>query len=268
MITKRVAPNSRVRVVIILVLAGLIIAILEKSGSLSVPKSFFASIFNPIQLSIYRTYQNISHVGGAFVSIGSLHQKNTDLELENATLKAENSRLKDLEAENAALREQLSAPKIGLTLSQVANVVGFGTGGNRNNLLIDKGSSDKVKVGDFVVLKNLYVGRIREVQPKSSRVQLITDPDTKIPAVTSAGALGVVVGQFGTESHLANVIQDDKLNQDDLVFTSGEAGFPKGLVIGRISEVRKVSKELFQDATLQSLLNLNEMRVVFVMEQK
>ncbi|MDP2671123.1 MAG: rod shape-determining protein MreC [bacterium] len=266
--SKLIASVSKIRLFFLILFVGLILIFLERFGALDFAKGVVSYLSTPIQLSVYRSYQNLSQSLDAVVSIGGLHARNSTLERENALLLAENIKIRSLEKENENLRAQLGSPKIGLKLKEIASVIGFGVGGNRDSLLLDQGQNQKIKKGDLVVVRNIFVGTVVEVSPRTSRVALITDPQTKIPAITQSGAVGVLAGQFGTEAHLTNVIQDDKLNEGELVLTSGEADYPKNLVLGKITSVKKVSRELFQNAKVESLLPAGELQTVFVMERK
>lgn len=259
---------SKLRVAVAILLFGVVLTVIEKGGLLNPLKDFAAEAASPIQIVLYQTYQNFSESFQGFLEIGSLRARNVKLEVANSQLTAENSRLKDLEAENQALRVQLGVGKLPAKILQVARIIGFGTAGSRDSLLIDKGSADKLVVGDIAVVKNIYVGTIVEETAHSAQIRLLQDPAVKIPAVTEDGAIGIAVGEFGTEAHLTNVVQDDKLHAGDLVLSSGEALLPQGLILGRLSQIQKVNRELFQDARIDPLLDITKLKTLFIMSQK
>ena len=243
---------------------AVVIALIERSGILEPAKSLLGGLANPVQISLYRSWQSLSGLASGFSSIGSLRKVNVELELKNAILEAEISHLVSLEIENKVLREQLGTRGSALKMISSASVIGFGTGGSGGSFLLDKGRGAGVHKDDLVLVKNIYLGKIAEVSPTSSRVQLLTDPSTKIPAQTASGAIGLVTGEFGTEIKLGSVVQDDVLKIGDLVFSFGEGDVPKGLVLGKIKSVKKVSRELFQEATLEMLLEPAKLTTVFI----
>jgi cell shape-determining protein MreC len=54
------------------------------------------------------------------------------------------------------------------------------------------------------------------------------------------------------------------LNNEDVVLTSGEDGILKGLLIGKISEVKKEDAGVFQSAKIGLLLDYQNLTQVFV----
>jgi rod shape-determining protein MreC len=263
---KTASSFAKARLLLAVAFVGMAFFLFERAGSLNFAKDAAALVLTPIQYSLYRTYLGAANQLQAFAGIGGLRQKNVALEIERATLEAEVARIGALEEENQALREQLKTPLQAQKILTEASVIGLGTAGVRGSLLLDKGSREGVRVGDFVVVKNIYLGQVAEVSPRTARISLITEPATKIPAVTSSGALGLLVGQYGTEAKLTNVIQDDRLVEGDLLLSSGEADFPKGLVLGRLASVNKVSRELFQEAKIEPLLDATFLRTVFILK--
>jgi rod shape-determining protein MreC len=61
----------------------------------------------------------------------------------------------------------------------------------RRSILIDRGTSDGVRVGHPVVMGDVYVGRVRVARAHSSLVQLVTDPRSRLEVFvrTSKGQL-------------------------------------------------------------------------------
>lgn len=61
----------------------------------------------------------------------------------------------------------------------------------RRSILIDRGRSDGVRVGDTVVMGATYLGRVRQVYGSTARVQLLTDPSSRLEVFvrTSKGKL-------------------------------------------------------------------------------
>jgi len=264
---KTTSSFAKARLLIGITIVGFALFLIETSGSLNFARNLASFVLTPIQYSLYRSYFGITNHLQALGSVGALRTENVELEIENATLEAEASRISRLESENEALRDQLATPARPNKILTDASVIGLGTAGVRGSLLINKGSHDGIRAGDFVVLKNILVGVVAESAPKTSRISLILDPSTKIPAVTAAGAIGLLIGKFGTEVKLENVVQDELLREGDLVMSSGEADFPKGLVLGRIVSVNKVSAELFQEAKVEPLIDASHLKTVFVLRQ-
>src|SRR3972149_5374096 len=218
----------------------------------------------PLQEAFYRGFKSIDNTFSTLVQIGGLRKTNAELKIENAVLKAENLLLKSLEKENESLRKQLGTPASELKILAAAHPVGKGIFGTRSVLEIDKGERDTVKEGELFVFQNILLGKVVNVTSRLSSVQLLSDPDMKIPVVTSGGAEGISEGEFGSRVSLTNVVQEEKLSEGELVYTSGKGSYPRGLVVGQIEKVNKVEKELFQKAVLAPLFDTQSLDLVYI----
>ncbi len=255
------------RIYPILLFAGVILFVLIVIGLLNPFLSLTQGLTLPLQVSFHNLSQGVGNLVSTAGQIGSLRGKNSALQVENSELQAENASLKKLETENKSLREQLGTPLKELKVKQTARVIGLGGLGTKNVLLIDQGQNQGVKKGDLVVVKNILLGEIVAVSPKVSSVQLLDDPDTKIPAKTQGGAEGIAEGRFGAGIVLTNVLQSAKLKPNELVMTSGKDNFPANLVLGQINKVNKVEKEFFQSATIEGLVETKDLPVVYIVEK-
>lgn len=239
---------------------ALVILALERVGLLR----GLTSVGQPLQLAFYATTQNLKESFSTIFEIGSLREKNSQLSETTAFLEAENGRLKKLEEENKLLRDQLGIKQPeGVTLTQ-ASVLGYSLATSRGFINLDKGEKAGIKVGDLALLAEIVLGKVSSVGPNSAQIQLLSDPESKILGETEAKAKGVVVGDFGSRMKLTKVLLDDDLQPGELVFTSGEEGMPKGLVVGKISKVKRLEAELFQEAEIEPLVDLNKLEIVFL----
>jgi rod shape-determining protein MreC len=139
--------------------------------------------------------------------------------------------------------------------------------------IIDKGTSDGVKVGDAVVYKNNLLGKISKISDSLSEVTLVTNTSSSFTAKTSSSqALGVIKGQGGGQMILDNVLLSDNLKPSDLVLTNGDTnlsgkGYPPDLVVGKIVSVDKKASSLFQRAEVSSFIDFAKITTVFVISK-
>ena len=260
--------KSRYRILLILIIIGLVFTFSEALGLLEPVRNFAQKVAVPLQLVVYQSKQNVENVLATVTEIGSMRDKNSSLSFENTILIAENTKLQELAQENKVLREQLGATSSKNQNLIVAKTIGVSPLASKRLLILDKGEINGVRENMIVVVKNILIGKIFEVFPRSSSVQLISDPDTKISVVTGRKIKGILEGQFGAEALLTNVVQSDTLKVGDLVSTTGEGDFPSGLVIGQIKEVKKVEKELFQKAVVAPFLLPESLSTVFLLDDK
>lgn len=216
----------------------------------------------PVKLSLYRGKQKFWATFSFLSFWRSGQQKIKYLEERNRELQVEAQKTKALEEENRTLRAQLK-----VVLPSNWELLPAQTLGKTRYLTIDKGEKEGVKIGQVVILKNILVGKVVAVSLQESQVRLPADPESKIPVRTAkTGAEGLLVGQFGRGMVLEKVTQGESLEGEDLVVTTGESGYPKDLIIGKVSWVEKKESEVFQKAGVEPSLNFDEIEVIFLVK--
>lgn len=254
-----------IKSVLILLIVSLVLISADHFRMLEVPKSIFGTLFVPVQIGLDRTVKKITYELNTITEIGRIRDRNRDLEYNSALLSAENIKLKALESENKILREQLQS-KIKTKLLTPVNTIGFSQIGGAKYLMIDQGSNNGVRRDQLVVLNEILIGKIEAVGPVSANIILTTHPEFKIPANTQRGTKGLAVGRYQQEVRLTKILPEEKVEVGDQVQTSGEAGFPKGLIIGKVEEVFKSDKDIFQEAKVSLLINPEKFSIVFLLE--
>lgn len=255
----------RVKSILIIILLSIVLIALDVLGFVSPVKGIVSEVVEPVQIGFYRLSKKIQFEIATITEIGKIRDKNRDLEYNLALIQAENAMLKKLEEENRILKDQLGVTGKSAKLIQT-QAVGFSSVGSDRFMVVDKGSKDRVKKDNLVILRDILIGKIDTAGPVSSNVALLTNPKFIVPVVTSQKSKGLLVGQYHNEMRLTKVLPEEKLEVGDVVMTSGEAGFPKRLVTGRIEKVLKSDKEIFQEAQVKPLLNLEKLETVFILE--
>lgn len=256
------------KVVLIIAVFGMLI-FLNPYNLFNSVRSVFFSITYPFQKSFHFASYKINQFNSFVSSIGELKRDNERLIKENQNLSAENAMLRDMKKENIILREQLDlAPREKFELRS-ALVTSQDSHGFGNWLTIDKGTREGIKKGMPVIVSDgILIGRIEEAYSGRSKVILITNPQSSVNAVVNdTNAKGIVKGEFGLGSILDMVLQTDIIQEGNEVVTSGIGeDIPRGLLIGKIQEVRSSEDRLFQQAVITPLVKFSKLRVVFVIK--
>jgi len=240
---------------LIFLLTSGIIYFLDNFGNLKFLHSISDFLFVPVKRQVYQSTKKIVNV-----SKKNNQAKKDLIKITNQLLVAK-EKIKELEEENKALRAQLETPLPPQWKYQDGKVIGLS-----GDLSIDKGKKDGLKEGQIVLAENILVGKIKKTSATQSQVQLPINSQSIIPVVTGkTKARGILKGQFGTKIVLENVLQEEKLEENDSVLTSGGEGFPRGLLIGRIKKIIKKEAEIYQKAEVEPLLNYKELETVFVL---
>lgn len=189
-------------------------------------------------------------------------------------LTAENAKLRILENENRILREHLDfANRSGFDLI-LANIIatgGLSEGANRS-VIIDKGAGNGLKDGQIVLSsQGIVAGKIIAAKDNMAEVCLLNGPKCSfaVTVLNSDKTRGIVEGELGLTVKMKFIPQTDNIEKGDLIITSGlEPDIPRGLVIGKISEVEKGSNELWQSAVVEPLADLDDLSIVSVLLPK
>jgi rod shape-determining protein MreC len=97
---------------------------------------------------------------------------------------------------------------------------------------------------------------------------LLTDPASSVNAlIQSSRATGVVQGQGQRGLVMRYIEQSEQVAVGDVVLTSGLGGnFPKRLVIGQVTAVKRNDVEMFQEVQVQSAVRFDRLEIVLVVQ--
>jgi rod shape-determining protein MreC len=223
-------------VVIIAALVALLQIEFTRQGRPSPITTTVTSIATYGQLAV-ATAVGVLHAGFATaVDTPRLATDNGMLRAQNQTLRAQNRELTEALARVPAERD-LALAQLKHPAGIAATVIGYDPEATQHLITIDRGARDRIARDDGVVTGDGAVGRVIEVAPLSSKVLLIVDAASKLPAVVQHGRWWAIA--VGTETHLKlqYVSQDAKLHVGDLVVTGEGRSFHAGTPIGRISQI-------------------------------
>lgn len=176
---------------------------------------------------------------------------------QNAALK---KRVSELEQEIVALREQMLRERRIEALVEfnaategeklIARVIGANPTAWFSTVIVDKGSSDGIKMFMPALSASGLAGYVVEVYRYSSKILLLTDPNSRVSVVTQRSrARGVVQGNETGGCLLKYVESTADVTDGDILITSGNSRiYPEGLLVGRIEELEKRPGDLFQSA--------------------
>ena len=203
----------------------------------------------------------------SIVDLPRLASENASLRSQVAALGGENRNLAEalarVPAEASLARAQLHDPD-----GIAATVIGFDPENASRSITIDKGMRDGVQRDDGVLTGDGVVGRIVEVDPLSSKVLLVDDPTSRLPALVQRGRWWAIAVGTQTRVTLRFVSQDAKLHIGDRVVTGEGRSFHAGVLIGRIRAVEPMNAgALDQSAVVQPAADLGALTRVLVVHK-
>ncbi len=257
-------PN--LQIFLTLVFFSFLILSLDSLKFLQIPKTTAYYLTNPVSFGFYKTRQVIS---GQFYFIFAARfaaQENKALQEQIGQVVSENAKLRSQLAQSQALLDQEN------TLDpRTYNLIPARPIGLDRYLKIDKGSNDGVKNGWALIFKDNYIGQVVNVSAKQSSVRLLTDPDSKLSAFSigsSGRAKGLIRGDFGFEIVMDKILHEEKITEGDLVYSEGTEGFlPRGLILGRVTQVRELQNEVFKQAKIKPIFDVRDLELVFLIQE-
>ena len=230
-----------------LVLLCLLLVFLGKLDLIAIRnfKAFLSDFLAPITFILNKPVKEIAGVLQEVKSTGSLRDENIRLKGEIRRLKVSNSKIAGNELELLELRKLLNAipkNKISIVTGRVLTSPG---GMFANTVLIDAGIKDGIKIGQPAISSLGLVGYVVNVSFKSSRILLIIDINSMIPAyLTQSNWPAVIQGQNSNLLKIKFLSSEAILIEGESLETSGHGGrLPAGINIGNV--VKSFSGEYY-----------------------
>lgn len=250
------------------------IIFLNNLGYLNSVKNGVLYIAVPAQKIFQTSLTGVSDFFQTIESIGKFKEENAMLKNKNLKLTYEMLELKEAKRENEILRQQLDfSDDMCLSGSCFQWEIGRAIGRDPSNygkyITIDLGAKNGVKENQAIVVSGgILIGKVIEVFNNSSKVMLITSSDSSVNSIAqTTRANGIAKGKYATGVKLEMIDQSEELIPGDLIITSGlESGIPKGLIIGRISNIEESANKVFKVADLDLFIDFNQIEEIFIIK--
>ena len=168
-------------------------------------------------------------------------------------IKSENISSEIVKSENKELKELIE--DYTLTKNKIlAKVIVDHQSPFLRTVIINKGTADKIKIGTNVYDRSYLVGRVIEVNYKSSRVLLLSDLNSNVPISIIPGNIQAIITGNGENSGEIKYTKDNlskNINDKSIAYTSGTGSiFKSGIPVGTINTMDKnFSVEFYSDFT-------------------
>jgi rod shape-determining protein MreC len=251
---------------IIFLIAGGVVA-LALGGYFSSASNVFTGSLVNVQTWFATRFTAIQDFLTAPRDMASLRQRNLELEAEVSELQTQIIQLQQEVGETQSLRALLDfAQARPENRYRGAAVIGRDPSPFLHYVIINRGSNDGIRRGMPVVTNQGLVGRVDAVIADAARVQLITDPASTVNIrLENAEVEATLSGSVTGDVALDLIPQDTDILPGDLVLTSGlGGGYPPDLIVGQVVNVRTRDFDLFQQATVQPVVDFNRLQIVLI----
>ncbi len=217
----------------------------------------------PVQVAVESPFEGWNWFRESVTSRDVLRADNAKLKAELRLAQFRLQRFEALEAETLRLRALRDNTAGVSNRFIVGDIMDVDLDAFRARVLVDKGASDGVFVGQAVLDSGGVFGQVTRVEQLTSEVILISDPTHAIPVQINRNGLRTIAVGTGDSSRLklpylptsADVIAGD------LLVTSGLGGvFPAGYPVGTVAEVKRDPAQSLADVDVRPAAALDRSR--------
>lgn len=261
----------KVLAIILAVLVVLLVVFSALGGWTSPLSSVASSVVTPVQQGFNSTWEYITNLFSAPSRI-------RELELENAELREQIAELTEAktEYEIAIVENEFYKDYLGLKEDHedfefcAAKVVSIDPVDAYGAFSINMGSLNGISPYDPVITAEGLVGYVKSVSLTSSTVVTVLDPTVKAGAYdTRTDDSGIVVGSAklakNGQCRMNDLTRDCTVAIGDSIVTSGGGGiFPEGLMVGTVNTMGQDVGDIMYYAVIDPAVNFEKLRNVMV----
>lgn len=225
------------------------------------------TVVGPIQEGLSTIFGPVGSFFAGFGRVPSLQARISELERENATLRAQQELVQDVTRENASLRKLLVLRERFDLRTMPARVIGVSPSNFERIVFIDRGRDDGVRRDMPVLAGEGLAGRVIEVSPGTAKVLLLTDRQSAVAGrLATNGKTGILEGTGGGTLRYELFDPETVVEEGDRVLTSGYDGgvFPPGIPLGTVVEAPPPHSALSRVVTVQPLVDFSSLDYVLL----
>lgn len=268
--------SSRVKT--ILILAVILAVLVSVAAAVISGTPFFSNaigtILSPIRSGVAAIDRQAERYYNYIFSYESLQAKNAELEQRILAMEEDVRNAETLQRENERLKLLLGLSEENEDYSYVsAYIISWNASNYRSAFTIGKGANAGLEEGMCAITENgQVVGLVTEVGANWATVTTVQDSSLEISAsVASSGYTGVVQGTFladGTSVLRMNYLPTDAiLKNNDQIVTTGSTLYPRGLLVGYLTNVGLDETGVAKYATLEASCDFASLEQIFIIRQ-
>ncbi|MFH1347135.1 MAG: rod shape-determining protein MreC [Candidatus Margulisiibacteriota bacterium] len=231
-------------------------------------RSILQTVVYPFQYAGSSIWKGITGVPGSIANLRNLSKENAENTKNINELNAKLLVLEELKLENQRLKASLGFKQRNPYYFKLlpAQVVGKAPTPWFSILEINQGKSAGVKKGKPVVVDKGLVGQVVEISLFSSKVILLTDPESSVAAINSRSRdMGILSGSPSARLFMKYVAAGGDIRVGDEIVTSQiSTVFPPGVPIGTVTKTKKGEHDLFYQIEVKPAVDFSKIEEVFV----
>ena len=257
--------------VVVAIVAGIALIISSNTGF---GENLVGSVLSPIRAGIAAIDRQAERYYDYIFSYESLQAENDKLKKEILSMQEDIRNAEELQRENERLHTLLELAEEHEDYAFVSSyIISWDSSDYKSAFTIGKGTNYGLEEGMCAVTEDgQVVGLITKVGFNWATVTTIMDTSLEISAsMASSGYTGVVQGTFlpdGSSILRMNYLLTDAIvKNDDQVITTGSTLYPRGLLLGHITNASMDETGVAKYATLAPSCELDKLEQVFIITE-
>ncbi len=241
-------------------------------GGTTFSKTVFGDVLTPLRSGVAAIDRAALRYYNYIFSYESLKEENAALKQQIADLEEDIRTAQELQRENQRYEQLLEIKEEHPDyIFEPAYLISWDASTWRSTFTIGKGSNHGLEVGMAALSENRQmIGIITDLGDNWATVTTILDSGLEISAaIASSGYTGVVQGTYQSENtqvlRMNYLSTDAVLKNGDQVVTTGSTMYPKGLLLGKISNVSLDETGVAKYAALKASCDLDDLEQVFIL---
>ena len=254
-----------------LALALLVTVVGALSAGTTPGESVVQSILSPFRTATSAIVRQAERYYDYMFSYERLEAENKDLRTRVNAMEEDVRTADALQRENERLRQLLQLSETHEDYEMLsAYIVSWEDGNWKSTFMIGQGTRAGVQIGQIAITEyGQVVGRVSDAGPNWAKITTVLDSGMEISAtVASTGYGGQVEGAYATGSEgllrMNYLPTDSVLRNNDQVLTAGSTVYPRGLIIGYVTDADFDETGVAKYAILRPAADFDNLEQVFI----
>uniref|UniRef100_A0A1A9Z0W6 Cell shape-determining protein MreC n=1 Tax=Glossina pallidipes TaxID=7398 RepID=A0A1A9Z0W6_GLOPL len=229
----------------------------------------FDRVTNPIYHIINTPYKIFDHLFNLCSTKLYLSNINQKLHIKILEISSEQLLFNQYKEENRRLRKLLHAPLKQDVKKIFATVISKNIDFYTSQIIIDKGISDGIQIGQSVIDHKGILGQVIVSNKFTSRILLICDFAHAIPLQNLRSNIRFIAfgNGYNQDLRIESLKNDIDVQIGDVLVTSGIGGvFPEGYPVAIISSINTSQDSTYQEVYAHPIANFHTLRFVLILK--
>lgn len=225
-------------------------------------------IYYPFGKIVFYINKKIDDIKIYFNSLESISNENFRLKKD---IEKYNLLLQDYEEvikENNRIRKLLNLRIKDKKIIKLGNIIGKSPDMWHKELISDIGKDENIEINNIAISYNGLIGRVKEVTNKNSKIQTINDPSVWVSVQNNRSrSICMLKSETNNKAKLYYLSEKSDFKVNDIIITSGLGGlYPKGIPVGIVSRVNKVSGDIIPEVYVDLLNDFSNIEEVIILK--